>query len=539
MVQDLLDGTEAVRRRNHDGSIGGPSVALTNVTSQQFAQLRGYELQSPYLPKLPNEKYGDYDRRLNQAFLTNVYSDISSSLAAKPFSKTCDLSEGAPKPFVDFSENVDGLGNSLHVFASVFYKTAQDKGITWILVEYTKVPKGTSAADERGMGARPYWVHVPPEKLLAVYSKFVNGTEVIYHARIDESCVELEGYEEKKYKRIRQLDREVYSDESGTVTGFGPVVFVVLEEVTTQDSSGRDVKTWTEIDGGDMTIKEIPLVPFVLGTRKGTTWEVSMPLVDLAYMEIKLFQMESGLDYIKEMTAFPMLCGSGISSVDSKGAATTVPVGPRSVLFAPPDGSGTHGTWSFIEPGSQSLVFLQDSIERHKDEMRNLGMQPLMQAAMTVITTANISLRAHSAVQAWAIKAKDSLEQAMKITGEWMLTTDIPEVHVHTDFGVDMQTATELPFIQSLNAAGVLSDETTREETKRRGILSDDFDETQEKERLAEEHSKETLLPEKHIDPRTGNPVVVTPKEGRLNPPPAVTPPRRRTMPSGPGRYNN
>jgi hypothetical protein len=46
--------------------------------------------------------------------------------------------------------------------------------------------------------------------------------------------------------------------------------------------------------------------------------------------------------------------------------------------------------------------------------MRNLGRQPLATANLTVVTTANVSMKAHSAVQAWALLLKDALEQAWR-----------------------------------------------------------------------------------------------------------------------------
>jgi hypothetical protein len=127
-----------------------------------------------YLPKFENETDGDYQRRRN-APLTNIYSDISRNLASKPFSKTLELDEAAPDQYKKLAENIDGQGNNLHVFAAETFKSGLDKGIDWILVDYTKVPPGSTLADEAGIGARPYWVRIQAERMLAVYSDFLNG----------------------------------------------------------------------------------------------------------------------------------------------------------------------------------------------------------------------------------------------------------------------------------------------------------------------------------------------------------------------------
>lgn len=522
MVSDVLEGVEAMRAAQNAGAIGGPSIQLQNVPSQSFAAMRGIEIQSPYLPKFPNEPVEEYNRRRMNAFLTNIYDDISTNLSSKPFSKTCELAPDTKQNYKDLSMNVDGLGNNLHVFARDGFKVAMDKGITWILCDYTNVPPNTTLADERDMGARPYWVHIPPEKLLAVYSKFLNGKEIIFHARIDEPAVELDGYKEVVVKRVRELNREPIVDAQGNVTGFEPATWTVYEEDVEKDKSGKETTTWVEIDSGDITIGIIPLVPVVLGKRDGTSWRVKPPLRNLVFMQVKLFQMENNLDCTKELTAFPMLSGEGISGVDSENKTIKVPVGPRAVLFAPVVGNnGNSGSWKFIEPSGASLTFLQTDIDKYKTEMRDLGYQPLTAANLTVITTANVSIKAHSAVQAWALMLKDALEQAWKITAMWLKQNDSEfTVNVHTDFGVDMEAGTEMTSLTALEANNVISKKLLFEESKRRGVLADDADYDEDQAQIAKEANNMALHPEKMIDPVTGAPIVVTPEPGVPNPPP-------------------
>jgi hypothetical protein len=524
MASDIIVGTEAMRAAvGNAGRIGGSPIAYQNLSANSFAR-QLLEAESPYLPRFPNEDWSDYNRRRCNAFFTNIYGDILNNLSSKPFSKECHLVDSSGEDIKKYSENIDGLGNNLHVFASDAFKTAINKAITWILIEYTKVPAGATLADERDLGARPYWVHIPAEKLLAVYSKFLNGTEVIFHARIDEPCVEVDGYEEKSYNRVRVMNREpIYDDSGENITGFGPAYWELWQEDKTKDAQGREVTDWNIIDGGFITIGIIPLVPVLLGKRDGTSWRVQAPLRDLAFMQVKLFQMESNLDSIKELTAFPMLSGNGISGTQTDMAGTTtqikVPVGPRAVLFAPPNADGNAGSWAFIEPAGSSLTFLQEDIDKHKIEMRDLGMQPLSAANLTVVTTANLSLKASSACQAWSLALKDALEQAWKITMMWLKQKIEPEVVVFTDFAVKVD-GTDIADIAQANTDGVISKELRFTEMKRRGVLSDDADWKKDQAALAKETSNDVLKPEVHIDPVTGMPVAVTPEHGDLNPPP-------------------
>lgn len=526
MASDILDGVEALRALTSAGAIGGPAIKLQNVPTQSFAAMRLAEAQSPYLPKFPNEPTQEYERRRLNAFLTNIYGDISTNLAAKPFSKTCELEEKSAEQLKDLSTNIDGLGNNMHVFSRDSFKAAMDKGINWIMVDYNTVPAGATLADERSMGARPYWVNIPCEKLLAVYSKFINGTEVIFHARIEENAVVLNGYEEEIVRRVRELNREpVIDSATNDIISFGPAKWKLYEEDVQKDkATGKVTSTWNVIKSGDISINIIPLVPIILGKRQGTSWRISPPLRDLAYMQIKLFQMESNLDCTKELTAFPMLAGEGIQGTDKEGKPIQVPVGPRAVLFAPVSGNGRSGTWHFIEPSGASLSFLQSDIDKYKIEMRDLGYQPLTSANLTVITTANISLKAHSVLQAWALMMKDALEQAWKITGKWLQQDIEPVVNVHTDFGVEISEGNDMTELQAMRTDGVISKKLMFEEAKRRGKLSDDADYKKDQEQMAQEASNDVLQPEVHIDPVTGMPIAVTPQHGNLNPPPPPPP---------------
>ncbi len=504
-----------------------------------------------YLPKFENESRADYDHRKRAAPFTNLYADISQSLASKPFGRELSLKKppklvtppppvvapltvvGAPPvtpkpapdqdaddPIATLCEDIDGQGNNLHVFASNYFQRAIDKAVDWIFVDHTKTmaPEGRtlSVAEEREQGARPYWVHVPAENLLAVYSDRVNGTEVFVHARIYEPATIRDGFGEKTVERVRVLDRQPLAvDADGIANGYGPATYEVYEKTPGKPADGyggaATDDTWASIEGpSPLTIGIIPLVPFVTGKRIGSSWCIRPALRDIAHLQIEEFQQESNLKSVLELTCYPMLAGNGVAKpVDAQGQDIRVPVGPRGVLFAPPDNTGKSGSWSFIEPGAASITALQAHLEATQKNMRDLGMQPLTTANLTVITTANVSMKAHSVIQAWALKLKDALEQALKYTAMWMGDeSKAPEVDVFQDFGVDLEAGNEVDSLIKMQAANALSKRTLQEELRRRGVLSDNFDTDEEQARIAFE--EQGLEPEEAIDPATGQ---------RVNPP--------------------
>lgn len=510
MAGAILCGAEAMRFSHTGGkSQWGPAEPYSQLSQLYRGGMpRGATaMESPYLPRFENESPTDYEIRRKHAPFTNIYADISANLAAKPFARELALEDGSPADLVKLAENIDGQGNNLHVFARETFKSALDKGADWILIDYTRVPAGASLAVERNMGARPYWVHIPVERLIAVYSEFVGGQEVIYHARICEPITVVEGYSERTKERVRYLYREPLGmDASGKAAGYGPAYWELWEKV--EDPKGDD-PAWIMIDGGPITIGVIPLVPVMLGKRKGCSWQVEPPLRDLAYMQVEEFQQESNLKTIKELTAFPMLAGNGVTQpVDGNGEPMTVPVGPRACLFAPIGGDGQHGEWVFIEPSAESLTFLQSDLEKLRTEMRDLGMQPLATANLTVVTTANVSMKASSAVQAWALGLKDALERAWSITAMWLGQNNVkPVVNVHTDFAIDIAEESELTVLGSAQTRGVISKRQEFDELKRRGVLSEEADFEENSEEIAEQ--QEGLEAEMAIDPVNGKSINV------------------------------
>lgn len=151
-----------------------------------------------YLPKFEDEGDNDYARRQKCAPFTNIYEDVGSNLASKPFSRELTLQDGASEEFLTLIEDIDGIGGNLHNFAKNTFRRGIDKAIEWIWVDYTRVDrepgsKPLSVADERTLGLRPYWVAVPAERVLAAYSERENGREIFVHVRIAEPFVERVG----------------------------------------------------------------------------------------------------------------------------------------------------------------------------------------------------------------------------------------------------------------------------------------------------------------------------------------------------------
>ena len=469
-----------------------------------------------YLPKFEDEGDNDYARRRACAPFTNIYEDTGSNLASKPFSRELTLEEGASDEFLKLSEDIDGIGGNLHNFAKTTFRRGIDKAIEWIWVDHTRVDreagsKPLSIAEERALGLRPYWVSIPAERVLAAYSERENGREIFVHVRIAEPTIERAGYGETTKNRVRVIERHPIG---GGI--YGPPTYQLWEK---QTLNGIDI--WVSIEGPTaLSIAEIPLVAFCPTERDGTSWKLKPPLRKIAELQIVEFQLESGLQQALEYTAFPMLGAFGVDLSESLTGSGRLTVGPKALLNSPPVSTGQYGEWKFVEISGDSIKALEAHLDAIQKNMRDLGMQPLTQANLTVITTANVSLKANSAVQGWTLRLKDALEQALKYTAMWLGdVSSAPEVDIFQDFGVNLEGGGELDVLLQAQAQGVLSKKTVQMELKRRSVLSENFDPDDEEKLLAQD--TKDAKPAVAVDPATGE---------------LVTPPTRSYITTKPGQ---
>lgn len=439
-----------------------------------------------FLPKQPNETLPRYELRRANAKFTNIYRDIVESLAAKPFAKAVALTDGASERVKALAEDIDGRGNNLHVFAGQTFFEGVNRGVDWILVDHTRAApredgRPLTLEDERRQGLRPYWVHVPATRVLAVYSEVIGGVEIYTHVRIREDVTERDGFDEVSIERVRVFDREpIVSVIDGVerVTSYAPATFTVWEKKAPKGRARNS--TWEIVDAGPVSIGVIPMVPFVTGRRQESSWRLVPPMQNVADLQVEHYQAENEHKNLRVKTAFPMLKGMGISPpMDGEGNPAQVQTGPDSVLYAPPVGdNGQHGDWEWMKADATVLKEHRDGIASIEQQMREIGRQPLTAQSgnLTVVTTQFAAQKGNSAVQAWALNLKDALEQAFALTAKWLRDATEAEVQVHTDFALDGGDEKGPDVLLSMRERGDLSRQTFWREMQRRDILSGDFD---------------------------------------------------------------
>jgi hypothetical protein len=218
---------------------------------------------------------------------------------------------------------------------------------------------------------------------------------------------------------------------------------------------------------------------------------------DCVDLQIELYQQESGLKNIKESSAFPMVSGNGVAPVIGPDQRPLpIRIGPKTVLYAPPRETGAVGHWMFIEPAATSMTFLAADIQETIQQLRELGRQPLTAQTgnLTVVTTAFAAQKGNSAIQAWALNLKDSLENAFSITAKWLGETQEAEVDIDTDFDVGLNDDKDRDTLVAMRAANDISQRTLWLEMQRRAVLSPDFDADDEETALMNEIPSEPPL---------------------------------------------
>lgn len=441
-----------------------------------------------YLPRFPDEDEAGYRYRVENSVLTDIFGDIVGALASKPFTKEAGLYDDDPPPeFVKLVEDVDRSGDHLHVFAQAVFHDAIAYGLDWIMVDHTRLPEGATLADERRMGARPYLVRIAARDMLWVKSGMTPAGEAIIFAKINESYVDDDG---NTVVKVRVLHRDAihaaYRDD-GTPVGdpidYGPPRFEVWEE--------RDGAEASLVDSGPITLDVIPLIPFCTGRRIPGTWRFTLPMKPIIELQIEHYQADTNLKVAKQQTCFPMLVARGIAP--PKGD-TKIPVGPKTVLYAPMGADGKFGDWKSLEPSTESLRFLASEVKQIEMNMRELGRMPLTadSAGITAIAAQMASERSNSAAQSWVFTLKDTLERAFDLMAKWMGSDYKAEVRIDTDFAVSLTEATEPALLKSMTMpdsgqAPVMSIETFYSELRRRGIIAPEITVALEKQRLEDE----------------------------------------------------
>lgn len=404
-----------------------------------------------YLFKMPLENKDAYENRLNRSTLYPALSETLAQMCGRVFYSPINVSNVDKKIAEEILPDVDTEGNALDVFASQWFYAALAYGVSFVLVDYTKTGDAKTKAEEKAIGARPYLVHIKPQNVLGIKYDRINGNKVMTQFRYKEFVTEEDG--EFATKVVEQIN--VY--EIGRVRKYKP------------QSDGNGKSSFIEIEnievkanGAPLTF--IPIVPFI--TKKTGHFALGEPpLMELANLNIKHWQSQSDQDNLLNTARVPLLVRIGVTD-DS-----TVKIGNSIVdLPANADLRYVEHTGSAIDAGQKSLNELEA-------QMRVAGAKLLEKAdmAMTESQARDEQNKEISALRLYANRFEDALDLALEYVGVWLgiESKDVGNVEISGNIDGNLDPNASMDSVIKLQAAGIISKQTTFEEAKRRGLISD------------------------------------------------------------------
>jgi hypothetical protein len=421
-----------------------------------------------YLPREAAESVENYKVRLNRSKLFNGFRKTVRDMTGKVFAKPIVLGDDMPEVVQTWCENIDLAGRNLQTFARDVFWDGLVAGVSYILVDMPQAMENATLADERRLGMRPYFVHVPAEHLIGWKSETIGGVETLTQARIMECVSEPDGpWLEKDIHQIRVLE---------------PGRWQIWRQMGEKNE-------WALYAEGVTSLNKIPLAPFYSARTGFMTGEP--PLEDLADINLQHWQSESDQRNILHVARCPLLFVAGLSEQD----ASKFVVSPNAISFC----TDANGKMTFVEHSGAAIGSGREDLKDLEFQMQQMGMELLIPkpGEQTATGKAIDAAAMHAPLQAMAANLQDALELAFSFAGEYAgLGPDgAGSVEVHKDYAISMRDGTDITSLIAAKNAGLITKERFLIECQRRGFLGDDMDVEDEMDALEMEGPDLAMVP--------------------------------------------
>jgi hypothetical protein len=421
-----------------------------------------------YLPQHAEESNENYNERLNRNTLFNMFELTLDSLVGKPFVEPIKLNSDVPEEIANedtgYWKNIDLQGASLTSFAREWLRDAIAKGFSHILIDMPKLDPAEKATrtleDDLKENRRPYWTLIRPENMLFAYAIVKNGVEVLQHVRIAEVETVMDGFREVTKQRIRILEPGRWE----------------LWELRKTDEQKDPI--WVKIEEGLSDLDYIPLVTFY-ANRSGFMTS-KPPLEDLAHLNVRHWQSTSDQINILTVARFPMLAVSGAQMV--QGSQENMAIGPRQLLAT----RDANGKFYYVEHTGKAIGAGETDLEKLEDKMASWGAEFLRRkiGGRTATERALDSSEAISPLKDMSLRFMVSVNQALKITADWINKSDGGTCLINTDFTEEDANTAAINTLTEARKRGDISRWTWLEEMKRLEVLAADLDTEEEMDQI-------------------------------------------------------
>ena len=401
------------------------------------------------LPKYPAEEQASYNQRLALSTLLPAYSETVMNNTSRVFAEPLQLGDDVPEAIVSLSSDFDMSGNDINNWSARTFELGLGFGLCHAFIDHQPAGDVRNRAEEKAAGGRPYAVLVHPEQVCG----WRDEAGQLFMVRYAETVSVSDGaFGTKLITQIRV---------------FEPGTWKIYRR-------SEDTGNWELHQEGTTSLKYIPWATFY--TKRVGFMEAKPPLLELAHLNVKHWQSQSDQDNLLHIARVPLLFmvtdDEQFQLVISSGSATRMPK----------DGNAKYveHTGASIEAGRISL---QDLVE----DMRMSGAKLLQKDKQQTKTAAQANEEAAQELSPLARMSEqfsDFIAQLLQYMADFQGSGEGGHVEMRGNFDSDYAPEVSLPQLLSMTNAGKLSDQTLFSEFQRRGVISDELDWEEEKERI-------------------------------------------------------
>jgi Domain of unknown function (DUF4055) len=429
---------------------------------------------SDFLPKEPMEEDSAYKRRKNKTTFTPWYERLVSGLVGMVLRKPVGYVETPSDEMAIHLDDLNRQGDNLQMIATDLLETALDYGYAGIFVDYPDTKNITTLRDEKENGIRPYWVLYRANEIIGYRTVMEGGAEILTQLRVLQTVCEEDG----EFGDIETQQVRVYiRDEKNSVT-------CTLYRPIEADKPDGD---WA-VHEGPMPIS-LPVIPCtLLSCINKKRVKKRPPMLEVAYLNLKHYQLSSDLDHALHLTMHPKLALFGYEeSTDVLGTSD------EALVFTKTD---ARAEWLVCRV--DSLSFGSDRIGQIEQQMATLGLSTLTNGKNVGESAEAKRIdrsQGDSIMSGIAQNLQNTLNNALAYHAAYLGVEPV-RVMVSRDFDISQITPEMLTAVVAAVAQGRLSTETFHEILKRGELgLDNDWTPQLEQQRMEAEFKKESTAP--------------------------------------------
>lgn len=449
-----------------------------------------------YIPKGKSETPEEYHSRIQRTVLLNAYKRTVRFCRGQVFKKNVVVEDRKPEDlltqeqvewFKHWAEDVNHNSDSLTEWSGGVFEAGLNDGVTFALVDYSAVVLATDAAGrpmyqdaagqyrfktaeaDRENGWGPYVIHVPAGQVIECRAEVRNGVQRVSHFRYMENFdVVKDAWSTERRQRIRVFEPGTWQTWENTADGSG--AFVLTDSGEMKDENGAPLTF-------------VPVVIFMPGERR-TAVTAEPALQDLAELNKRHWQATSDQAEMMEFARRPVWFGRQLGEMDPvTGKDKEIEFGAGRLINA----SSEYASLVSLGIDAASVTAGRQELQDLEGQMALYGLQLLQpNSGASVVTATEVAQDTEetlSALQDWALRFQDFLENILRTVAMWRGEADGPSVKVNSDFSKML----DVEYLLRLQEGNVISKQTLLGLLVNAGILPDDFDVDGEADRIAQE----------------------------------------------------